>query len=243
MPPPAPNVANGWYVSDLAVTLDAPTSAPSSRANTPPTAVYGTTYGGRLHVSRGVTNVLYRSTDRAGNVEAARTLTVKLDKSAPTNTLSADPSEIWPPNGQTVNVTLSGAGADAVSGLAGVTYVVTDEYGAPLSVPARTLSGASASWADSLGVEARRNGGDTDGRLYRVRPRLRRGGHTATATADIVFCTTAEEIAAVSEPSRSDDERRRRQENPQRAAQAAASSGRRPASRSGGSNSPAVMAG
>ncbi|HEX7177210.1 MAG TPA: family 10 glycosylhydrolase [Pyrinomonadaceae bacterium] len=189
--PAAPDGANGWYVSDVAVTLDG-TDECSGVAATEYSTDGGVTWtpypaGGFTISAEGVTTVLYRSTDRAGNVEAARTLTVKLDKSAPTITLSADPSEIWPPDGRTVNVTLSGQGADAVSGLAGVTYVVTDEYGAPLSIPARTLSGASASWADSLDVEAQRNGGDTDGRLYRITATLTdAAGHTTTATADVV---------------------------------------------------------
>jgi hypothetical protein len=189
--PAAPNGANGWYVSNATVRLDAADEC-SGVAATEYSTDGGATWtpypaDGFQISNEGVTTVLYRSTDRAGNVEAARTLTVKLDKSAPTLTLSADPSEIWPPDGRTVNVTLSGQGADAVSGLAGVTYVVTDEYGAPLSVPARTLSGASASWADSLGVEAQRNGGDTDGRLYRVTATLTDvAGNVTTATADIV---------------------------------------------------------
>ncbi len=64
---------------------------------------------------------------------------------------------------------------------------MTDEYGTPLSVPFRALSGASASWADALAVEARREGDDLDGRLYRVTATLTdAAGHTATATVDIV---------------------------------------------------------
>ena len=44
------------------------------------------------------------------------------DTVAPTITLSATPSTIFPPNGQTVNVQISGTGSDALSGLASVSY-------------------------------------------------------------------------------------------------------------------------
>src|SRR5262249_28696228 len=124
----------------------------------------------------------YRSIDNAGNVETARSLTVRIDQTAPTISLCADPSIIWPPNGNTVPLTVSGSGADAVSGLAAVSYVVTDEYGAPLDIPARSLDGGSATWADQLSVKARRHGYDLDGRVYRVVATLTDvAGNTASA--------------------------------------------------------------
>jgi len=84
-------------------------------------------------------------------------------------------------------VSVEGSGADAVSGLASVTYVVTDEYGAPLGIDPRALSGNSAEWAEALTVEASRAGDDLDGRLYRVTATLTdQAGNTSTAAADIV---------------------------------------------------------
>jgi uncharacterized lipoprotein YddW (UPF0748 family) len=188
--PAAPDGANGWYTTDVAVSLSASDDC-AGVASTEYSTDGGATwapYAAPLTISdEGTTTILYRSADRAGNVEPAQSLVVRLDKTAPTLTLTADPSIIWPPNGQTVNVTLGGAGADAVSGLAAVSYAVTDEYGAPLAVPARALGGASASWADSLGVEARRGGADRDGRLYRVVATLTdAAGNTATAEATIL---------------------------------------------------------
>src|SRR5262245_40445453 len=100
--------------------------------------------------------------------------------------LSADPSVIWPPNGTIVPVAISGAGADAVSGLSEVSYVVIDEYGSPLGVPLRLLGGDSATWADQLAVEARRNGHDSDGRAYQVVATLSDvAGNTVSATVII----------------------------------------------------------
>ena len=112
---------------------------------------------------------------------------VKIDKTAPVFTLSATPSVIWPADNKPFDVSLGGDAADAVSGLASAVYVVTDEYGAPLSIPARTLSGAASQWAETLTVEASRRGDDRDGRLYRVTATVKDlAGHTTTATADIV---------------------------------------------------------
>lgn len=99
----------------------------------------------------------------------------------------ATPSRIWPPNGKAVTVRLNASGADAISGLSQVSYIVTDEYGMPLSIAPRTLSGASSNWTESLVVEARRHGNDHDGRLYRVVATLTDvAGNTSTATADII---------------------------------------------------------
>jgi hypothetical protein len=120
-------------------------------------------------------------------VEAVKTLVVMIDKSAPTVSLSANSARISPPNGKTVPVTLTLNGADAVSGLASVSYVVTDEYGTGLSIPTRPLSGNAASWAETLLVEARRGGEDLDGRLYRVTATVTDvAGNTSSATTDII---------------------------------------------------------
>ena len=187
--PSAPNGSNGWYTTDVTLTLDA-TDDCSGVAGTEYSTDGGATwlpYSGNVLIgNEGVTTVHFRSTDRAGNVEPPQSVVVKLDKTAPVFSLSANPATIWPPNGGTVNVTLKGDGADAVSGLLGVSYVVTDEYGTPLAVPARSLGGTSASWSDPLSVEARRDGGDLDGRLYRVTATLTdAAGNTSTASVDI----------------------------------------------------------
>jgi uncharacterized lipoprotein YddW (UPF0748 family) len=187
--PASPDGANGWYRSAVTVTLGASDNC-SGVARTEFSIDGGATWepytGALAFVSDGVKTIHYRSVDNAGNVEAAQSLTVKIDQTAPTVSLSADPSVVWPPNGKTVTVAINGAGADAVSGLAEVSYVVMDEYGSQLSIPARSLKGASAAWADQLVVEARRRGYDLDGRVYQVVATLVDvAGNTATATATI----------------------------------------------------------
>src|SRR5215475_5864105 len=187
--PASPDGANGWYRSAVTVTLGASDNC-SGVARTEFSTDGGATwepYTGALALaSDGVKTIHYRSVDNAGNVEGAKSLTVKIDQTAPTVSLSADSSVVWPPNGETVTVAINGAGADAVSGLAEVSYVVMDEYGSPLGILSRLLKGASAAWADQLAVEARRRGYDLDGRVYQVVATLVDvAGNTATATATI----------------------------------------------------------
>ena len=126
-------------------------------------------YNGAFAFStEGITTILYRSTDRATNSETSHSVTLKIDTSAPSLTLSATPSVIWPVTGETVDVRIDGSGSDSVSGLASVSYVVTDEYGSPLTLPLRSLSGSSTTWNETLAVESRREGTDLNGRLYVV---------------------------------------------------------------------------
>lgn len=189
--PTQPNGANNWYTSDVTITLSA-TDALSGVTETQYSLDNGQTwqpYTAAFTISsEGANTVSYRSTDRAGNVEAAQTLTVKIDKSAPQALLSANPSRIFSPNGKRFIVSLSGTATDTVSGLASVSYTVTDEYGDNLAVAPRTsLEGTSAMWTDTFRVEARRDGSDKDGRLYRVTAVVTdNAGNTTTVSTDII---------------------------------------------------------
>ena len=187
--PSAPNGANGWYITDATISLSA-TDSCSGVARTEYSLDSGATwlpYTGTLTISNeGTTTVQFRSVDRAGNIETAGSQTFMIDKTNPTVQLSADPSTIWPPNGNMMPITLTGSGADAISGLAQVSYVVTDEYGTTLSIGTRSLSGASANWLETLAIEARRNGDDPDGRLYTIVATITDvSGRTSTAETTV----------------------------------------------------------
>lgn len=188
--PAAPNGQNGWYTTDVAVSLTAKDNC-SGVASTEYSTDGGETWlpaGGTITVSQeGVTTLLYRSTDSASNKEATQSITLQIDKTAPVIALSATPSVIWPANNQTVTATINGTGSDSISGLASVSYVVTDEYGMPLAIAPRSLSGNSSQWSEALDLEARREGHDRDGRLYRVLATITDlAGNTSVASATIV---------------------------------------------------------
>jgi uncharacterized lipoprotein YddW (UPF0748 family) len=188
--PATPNGQNGWYKTAPTITLIANDNC-SGVSATEYSADGGATWqpytGSFVFNTEGVTTILYRSIDRANNSESEKSITLKIDTSAPVLTLSSTPSVIWPVTGETVNVRIEGTGSDSVSGLASVSYAVTDEYGTPLTLPVRSLSGNSSSWNETLTVEARREGTDLDGRLYVVVATLTdMAGNTTTISTNIL---------------------------------------------------------
>jgi uncharacterized lipoprotein YddW (UPF0748 family) len=188
--PAAPNGSNGWYTTDVTLSLAA-TDNCSGVERTEYSTDGGANwqpYAGSIFINReGATTILYRSSDRAGNVEANGSTIVNIDKTAPTFQLEATPTRIFPPNGKPATVKLTGSASDTTSGLAQVSYTVTDEYGTPLTVPTRALGGNSANWIDNLIIEASRHGDDSDGRLYRVTATVTdAAGNTTTASVDII---------------------------------------------------------
>lgn len=188
--PAAPNGANGWYITQPSFTLSA-SDACSGVASTEYSLDNGATwqpYAGAVTITQeGTTTVLFRSTDRAGNIETAGSQVFKVDLTDPTIQTSANPTTIWPPNGEMTNVTIAASGTDAISGLSQVSYVVTDEYGTTLSIGTRSLTGPSANWAETLAVEASRLGDDIDGRLYTIVATITDvAGRTSTATVTVV---------------------------------------------------------
>ena len=137
--------------------------------------------------SEGTTVLSFRSIDRAGNVEGASLLSVRIDKTDPTITITADPTVLWPPNGRRVVVTVSGSAVDEPSGLAGVSYEIVDEYGLAFSIPPRVLEGRSMTWEEAVALEARRDGSDRDGRRYTLIATGRDvAGRTAAATVGVL---------------------------------------------------------
>jgi uncharacterized lipoprotein YddW (UPF0748 family) len=188
--PATPTGQNGWYKTAPTITFTA-TDNCAGIAATEYSTDGGHTWqpynGSFVFSTEGTTTILYRSRDRASNIETAKSIELKVDTSAPVLALNATPSVIWPVTGEMVNVRLDGTGSDAVSGLASVSYVVTDEYGTPLTLPVRTLSGGSGTWTEVLSVEARRDGTDLDGRLYVVVATLTDvAGNTITVTKNLV---------------------------------------------------------
>ncbi|MDP9861198.1 MULTISPECIES: PDZ domain-containing protein [Streptosporangium] len=134
-------------------------------------------YSGPVRVDREGESVLaFRSVDRAGNVEEPRSVTVRIDTTAPTLTATPDPDRLWPPNHRLVPVDISLKAADA--GPVTVTLVSITSSSAGVEDDVR---GASYGTADtSFALRAERDGGSA--RVYTITYRVvDRAGNAAVA--------------------------------------------------------------
>jgi flagellar hook assembly protein FlgD len=121
-----PAGTNGWWTGPVSVSLNA------KDAGSGVSQIQASIDGGPSAVvtaplplaGDGTHTITYSATDVAGNREAARTLTVRIDSTRPTTgvvTVTGTPGEAgW----YRSPVTLGFAGADSLSGLAGFRYVV-----------------------------------------------------------------------------------------------------------------------
>ncbi len=118
--------ASGWYSQAISVRLDAVDEIGGSGVKWIQFAVNG----GALQTavtnttlvpisSNGITTLTYYATDNAGNVEAPKTLTIKIDTTPPTISGLPQPGcTLWPPNHKLVQVATVSAKA-GLSGLSG----------------------------------------------------------------------------------------------------------------------------
>jgi hypothetical protein len=125
---PAANSA-GWNDGDVTVTLTSVDEGGSgvkqiayrlAGAQTGGQTVAGSQASVKI-TAEGTTTLTYFATDVAGNVEAEKTLVVRIDRSPPAVSCSADPSVLWPPSHQlvpvkvTLHVQDNGAGTVALT--------------------------------------------------------------------------------------------------------------------------------
>jgi hypothetical protein len=187
---------NTWTNQDVYVRLS---SADATDGSGLATFTYGATGAGAVApvtsdqgvgaltiASQGSTTVTYGGADFAGNVEPGQTRAVLIDRTPPTVTISATPTQLWPANGKLVAVRVSGLATDDLSGVAGATYKVTDKYGDVQPSGAVSVQ-SSGAYAFTLNLPARRDGGDKDGRTFTVTVRVvDAAGNAQTATVQIL---------------------------------------------------------
>ena len=142
--PAAPDGLNGWYVSNPLITLSAQDTA-SAVTSTEYAIDAGswTPYAAPFHLCSaaipcGKHPVGYRSTDAAGNVEVAKSLSLWVDLTNPTSSASISPAER---NGWYASPTVTLTGQDgAGSGIDHISYRVD---GGPWKIYASPLGGFS----------------------------------------------------------------------------------------------------
>ncbi|MFC8503363.1 OmpL47-type beta-barrel domain-containing protein [Pedococcus sp. NPDC057267] len=144
---PAPNGA-GWSTTDVTVTLTATDASGVAGTwyttdGTAPTTS-STPYAGPFTVSSSTT-VRYFSQDKVGNTEAAKSVSVQIDRTAPSVAVTG------PAGGSTQGgtVTVSGTASDTGSGVAGVTVQYRTGSAPWTTIGSPTTSGGSwsTSWA------------------------------------------------------------------------------------------------
>jgi hypothetical protein len=187
---PGPN-AQGWHAGNVEVELvagDDPggtgvrdirytlTSAQTGGALVP---------GGRAVIAvsaEGTTTLEYAARDFEGNVEPTRTLTVRIDKTAPLVSCSATPNQLWPPNRRLVPVRVEVTIDDAVSGSGGyVLTAATSDEGA-----GGDIVGFVAGTAETAGSLRAERDGAGDGRVYTLGYRgFDRAGNEASCAASV----------------------------------------------------------
>lgn len=185
---------NGWFTGPVTVTL----SASDNRFGSGVASVQYSTDGGSIWhdatATGGVANpnasygedqapeyaftlaadgdyhVLVRATDQAGNQGQPLALQeIKIDQTGPTSSPVPSTSVLWPPNGQTVPVTISGVITDNLSGvdLTEASYTVTDSEG-QIDLSGSLTLNADGSYSFQVPLSKRRVGQDRQGRVYTI---------------------------------------------------------------------------
>jgi len=178
--------SNGWYRGPVQVTLTS-TDAGGAVASTTYSLDGGATvpYTAPFGVAGdGIHSLSFFSVDGSGNTESPNTLALKIDGTAPTASAAALPASLWPPDGRTVLVTVSGTVADATSGVdpSSARFSVVDEYGQVQPTGAVSI-GSGGHYTAAVSLPASRNGSDKDGRRYTIVVRvLDNAGNLGTAT-------------------------------------------------------------
>jgi hypothetical protein len=179
---------NGWNNSDITVNLTAADNEGGSgikeihykligaiqQEQTVPADAVNFTIS-----NEGITTVTYYAIDNANNQEAQKSATLKLDKTAPIVNITANPGTLWPPNHKMVDVMIGGSATDSQAGIASTTFKVTDEY--------KTVEPVITNFNTTIKLEASREGGDKDGRIYTISVTAKdQADNTATSSATVV---------------------------------------------------------
>jgi hypothetical protein len=153
--------ANGWNNGPVTASFTCSDALSGLAPGSPPAPTTLTGEGANQSVAG-------TCVDRADNPASMSVQGINIDLTAPTITIAANSSILWPPNGKPVAVTVSGVIADTLSGIGPTAaFTVMDKYGAVQ--PSGTVSVASdGHYSFTVNLEAARLGTDRDGRTYEI---------------------------------------------------------------------------
>jgi hypothetical protein len=191
-----------WSRQNVTVTLSASDAGGSGVKQIDYTVggVHRTVAGATASVpvtAEGTTTVAYAATDNAGNAETQKTLSVRIDKTAPAVSCKASPGTLWPVDRKLVPIAVAVKVSDTRSGPAG--FTLTSVTGGP----AADIQGFDAGTADTSGQLRADNGGARNGRTYTLTYVGRdAAGNQRTCTTTVTVphtCTGAKAARAVRE--------------------------------------------
>jgi len=198
--------ANGWFRGPVTVTLtatdpDGPSVTTSYSLDGAAQKTYTVPFAIKAD---GVHHLTYFSVDSSSSQEQPKELEVKIDQTSPQVTAAADPKTLWPPNGKTVKVTVSGKITDMLSGVdpASARFSVIDSAGrvqpsGPITVgPKGTYSFVVALVAgrDDKGKHDRGHDGDDDDFRHDGKDKAERRYTITVKAADLAGNTKSEAV-------------------------------------------------
>jgi len=188
---PGPN-ANGWNKGAVTVVLSASDDAGGSGVKEVRYALNGASSGSQVVSgdsasvtvsAEGVTTLTYFAVDNAGNAQGEQTLTVRIDKTAPTLAgLPAAGCSLWPPDHRLVDVGVVTV-EDSMSGSAGAPVVTVTSSEPADGTGDSDLGPDALITVGAVQLRAERAGNGT-GRIYTIEATASDlAGNTASATA------------------------------------------------------------
>jgi len=135
----------------------------------------------------GTTTVTCTASDTASPANRTTTtfrVIVVPDTVGPTISDSVSPAQLWPPDGTTVPVTVSGVANDASSGMATISWVVVDEY--HQVEPKGSIAVTNGPFSFTIMLLRDRRGSDKDGRHYSIQVTATDKAGNKTAAAPII---------------------------------------------------------
>lgn len=155
--------ANGWYVSPVQVSLHADEGTTYYQLDNQPVATYTAPF---TVATGGAHTLIYWSVDAAGNQEAYKYRSIKIDDSAPTITATSSLQTVNEKKNLVAQLTVVGNMSDGVSGpdLTSARYSVKDEYGT-VQPQGSILVNSDGQYTFSMLLDGPLNN-DRDGRRY-----------------------------------------------------------------------------
>ncbi|KRF06866.1 hypothetical protein ASG89_18650 [Paenibacillus sp. Soil766] len=157
---------NGWYKSNPTVNLMASDNISVTQTVYRVDGSEWTTYSQPVTLSvSGIHTLEYKSMDQAGNEEAVKSLSLKLDNVAPELSVTLDKTTLWPANKKLVTVTANVYAADDISQTSSIvlTSITSNE-----KLQSDDIQDARYGMFDtSFSLRAERKGGGS-GRVYTI---------------------------------------------------------------------------